>query len=168
MSTDEIAVKAVPKPEREQGKSGETSGRIRFRRWKNRLAHAVFLMATLVGVVVLAVLLADVFRKGWSWIDADFFNRFASRIPERAGIKAALWGSLWLISITAPLTFLFGVATAIYLEEYAKKGWLSRFIRLNISNLAGVPSIVYGILGLTLFVRWLAFGQSVLDRKSVV
>ena len=162
MSTDEIAVKAVPKPEREQGKSGETSGRIRFRRWKNRLAHAVFLMATLVGVVVLAVLLADVFRKGWSWIDADFFNRFASRIPERAGIKAALWGSLWLISITAPLTFLFGVATAIYLEEYAKKGWLSRFIRLNISNLAGVPSIVYGILGLTLFVRWLAFGQSVL------
>ncbi len=63
MSTDEIAVKAVPKPEREQGKSGEPSGRIRFGRWKNRLAHGVFLLATLVGVVVLAVLLADIFKR---------------------------------------------------------------------------------------------------------
>ena len=164
MSTDEIAVKAVSKPEREQGKSGENpAGSVCA--GEKPVAHGLS-DGDPCRVSVVAVLLADVFRKGWSWIDADFFNRFASRIPERAGIKAALWGSLWLISITAPLTFLFGVATAIYLEEYAKKGWLSRFIRLNISNLAGVPSIVYGILGLTLFVRWLAFGQACWRERS--
>lgn len=163
MRTEEIFVgKAVSKSEENRGRWSGQAGRIRYRRWKNRVAHGVFLLATLVGVIVLAVLLGDIFRKGWAWLDADFFNNFASRLPERAGIKAALWGSLWLIAVTAPLTFIFGVATAIYLEEYAKKGWLSRFIQVNISNLAGVPSIVFGILGLTLFVRGLDLGQSVL------
>ncbi|MGI6125801.1 MAG: phosphate ABC transporter permease PstA [Planifilum sp.] len=162
MSTEEILVGKAVSSEQNQEKWGDQAGRIRLRRWKNRVAHGAFLLATLVGVIVLAVLLTDIFRKGWGWLDADFFNNFASRLPERAGIKAALWGSLWLIAVTAPLTFVFGVATALYLEEYAKKGWLSRFIQVNISNLAGVPSIVFGILGLTLFVRGLGLGQSVL------
>lgn len=136
--------------------------RVAWRRWKNRIAYGLLLLATLSGVAVLAVLITDIVGTGWKWLSADFFNNFASRLPERSGIKAALWGSIWVMGVTAPLTFLLGVATAIYLEEYAKKGWWSRFIQLNISNLAGVPSIVYGILGLTLFARQLALGQSVL------
>nr|WP_188432970.1 phosphate ABC transporter permease PstA [Kroppenstedtia guangzhouensis] len=128
----------------------------------NQIAHGLFLLATLVGVVVLAVLLLDIFKMGWKWLNLDFLNSFASRFPAQSGIKAPLWGSLWLIAVTAPLTFIFGVGTAIYLEEYAKKNWFSRLIQLNISNLAGVPSIVFGILGLTLFVRQMKLGQSVL------
>lgn len=135
---------------------------VSWRRWKNRLAYLLFLLATLSGVVLLGVLIFDVISTGWKWLSPDFFHNFASRLPDRSGIKAALWGSIWVMAVTAPLTFVLGVATAIYLEEYAKKSWWSRFIQLNISNLAGVPSIVYGILGLTLFVRQLALGESVL------
>jgi len=123
----------------------------------------LFLLATLIGVVALAILLFDIFNRGWAYLTPEFFNNFASRLPSRAGIKAALWGSIWMIGITAPLTFILGVASAIYLEEYAKKdSFLSRLIQINISNLAGVPSIVYGMLGLTLFVRGLALGKSVI------
>ncbi|WP_246064821.1 phosphate ABC transporter permease PstA [Melghirimyces algeriensis] len=128
----------------------------------NHVAHGLFLLSTLVGVVVLGVLLYDIIQTGWKWVDADFLNNFASRFPEKSGVKAPLWGSLWLIGVTAPLTFIFGVGTAIYLEEYAKKNWFSRLIQLNISNLAGVPSIVFGILGLTIFARGWGLGQSVL------
>ncbi|WP_108022197.1 phosphate ABC transporter permease PstA [Melghirimyces profundicolus] len=128
----------------------------------NRLAHGLFFLATLVGVVVLGILLFDIVNTGWKWVSADLLNNFASRFPEKSGVKAALWGSIWLIAVTAPLTFIFGVGAAIFLEEYAKKNWFSRLIQLNISNLAGVPSIVFGILGLTIFARGMNLGQSVL------
>lgn len=141
----------------------KTIRRIKMRKTKNRLAQVLFLLATLIGVVALAILLFDIFNRGWAYLTPEFFNNFASRLPSRAGIKAALWGSIWMIGITAPLTFILGVASAIYLEEYAKKdSFLSRLIQINISNLAGVPSIVYGMLGLTLFVRGLALGKSVI------
>lgn len=140
----------------------DKGGNLPVRRAKNQIAHLLFLFGTSVGVVVLFVLLFDIFKTGWKWISPDFFQNFASRIPENSGIKAALWGSVWMISVTAPLTFVFGVGTAIYLEEYARQNWFTRLIQLNISNLAGVPSIVFGILGLTLFVREWGLGQSVL------
>lgn len=137
--------------------------RVKRRRWINQVAKGLFLVATLIGVVALAILLIDILKRGLPYLTADFFQNFASRIPSRSGIKAALWGSIWMISITAPLTFILGVASAIYLEEYAKKdSWLSRLIQINISNLAGVPSIVYGMLGLTLFVRGLGLGKSLI------
>ncbi|SDW96011.1 phosphate ABC transporter membrane protein 2, PhoT family [Marininema mesophilum] len=132
-----------------------------FRRWKNRCAHAIFLLSTMVGVFVLGALLWDVVEEGWAWVTPDFFNNFASRLPEQAGIKAAFWGTLWVIGLTIPLTFILGIGTAIYLEEYARKNRFTRFIQLNISNLAGVPSIVFGILGLTLFVRLAGLGKTV-------
>lgn len=139
---------------------------ILFRQLKNRVAHLLFLFATMIGIVVLAILLVDIARKGLPWLSLDFLNSFASRIPENSGIKAGLWGSLWVILITAPLSFVIGVATAIFLEEYrltTKWGrWIQGFIQLNINNLAGVPSIVFGILGLTLFVRQLSLDKSVL------
>jgi phosphate transport system permease protein len=133
------------------------------RKRKNALFHGLFLASTLVGVVALLLLLFDVLSKGIGWLDWDFLNNFSSRFPEKSGIKSALVGTLYLMAITAPLTFIIGVATAIYLEEYAKDTWWSRLIQTNIANLAGVPSIVYGLLGLTVFVRVFNFERSILS-----
>ncbi|HET9950140.1 MAG TPA: phosphate ABC transporter permease PstA [Longimicrobiales bacterium] len=119
--------------------------------------------ATAVGVVGLGVLLADVLLDGLPVLDLDFLTRFASRFPERAGVKAALAGSVWILVATALISFPLSVAAAIYLEEYAERTWLTQAIQTNIANLAGVPSIVYGILGLALFVRALGFGRSILS-----
>ncbi|RBW70546.1 phosphate ABC transporter permease PstA [Bacillus taeanensis] len=128
----------------------------------NNLLKGLFLSATLFGLVVLAVLLYRMFTQGIGYVDWDFFNNFASRRPERAGIKAALFGTLWLMAVTAPVSLILGVGCAIYLEEYAKKNGFTRFIQINIANLAGVPSIVFGLLGLTVFVRLMDLERSVL------
>jgi len=132
------------------------------RRIKNKFNYGVFFLSTIFGILMLAVLMFQIFYKGWSWLDWQFLSSYPSRFAARAGIKSALVGSVWLISLTTPIAFLLGVGTAIYLEEYAKDSWYARLIKLNISNLAGVPSIVYGILGLALFVRGLDLGRSVL------
>jgi len=133
------------------------------RKRKNKIFQTLFLMSTCFGVVALALLLIQVLSQGIGWLSWDFLTNFSSRIPENAGFKAAIFGTLWMMSITAPLTFIIGVATAIYLEEYAKDTRLSRIIQTNISNLAGVPSIVFGLLGLTIFVRLFGFGNSILS-----
>jgi phosphate transport system permease protein len=133
------------------------------RKRRNAVYHGLFLASTLIGIVALALLLIDVLIKGLPWLSWEFIQNFSSRFPEKAGIKAALVGTIYLMAITAPLTFVIGVATAIYLEEYAKDTWWSRLIQTNISNLAGVPSIVYGLLGLTVFVRVFGFDRSVLS-----
>ncbi len=119
--------------------------------------------ATFVGVVALAVLLVDVVGDGFAELDWAFLTSFASRFPERAGIKAAFAGSVWILGLTALIAFPLSVAAAIYLEEYAARGWVTRTIQTNIANLAGVPSIVYGILGLALFVRTLGLERSVIS-----
>jgi len=93
-------------------------------------------------------------------LNVEFLNRFPSRFPAKAGIKSALFGSLWLISMTAFISVPVGVATAFYLEEYAPKNKLIRFFQINIANLAGMPSIVYGLLGLTIFVRFFNLDRS--------
>jgi len=137
--------------------------RIARRKRTNAVFHALFFASTLIGVLALVMLLYQVISQGLGWLDWDFLTSNSSRRPERAGIYTALLGTLWMMAITAPLTFIIGVATAIYLEEYAKDTRMSRIIQTNISNLAGVPSIVYGILGLTIFVRTFAFDQSILS-----
>ncbi|QPC46885.1 phosphate ABC transporter permease PstA [Mangrovibacillus cuniculi] len=129
---------------------------------KNSILKGIFFLATLFGLVVLVVLLGRIFTQGYSHLTWDFFNNFASRRPEQAGIKAALIGSIWLMISTIVISFALGVGTAIYLEEYAKKNKLTNLIQVNISNLAGVPSVVFGLLGLTVFVRLLGFGVSIL------
>lgn len=128
----------------------------------NRIAKTLFLLATLFGLLVLIVLIYRVVAQSLGWIDFDFLNNRLSTNAERAGIKGAIMGTLWLMLVVAPVTLILGVGTAIYLEEYAKKGRLQSFIQMNISNLAGVPSIVFGILGLTIFVRGLDLGAVVL------
>jgi phosphate transport system permease protein len=134
----------------------------RMRKIKNTFFKWLFFAATLFGLIALIVLIVDIFIKGLPRLDWDFLNSFPSGRPERAGIKAALWGSVWVISLTAPIALFLGVSAALYLEEYAKKNWFTRLIQTNISNLAGVPSIIYGILGLALFVRAMNLGPSIL------
>lgn len=128
----------------------------------NKVWKGIFIIATSFALLSLAVLLFRIFSQGLGHLNIDFLTNFASRIPENAGIKAALIGSLWLMAIVAPVSIILGVSTAIYLEEYAKKNKLNDFIRMNISNLAGVPSIVFGLLGLTIFVRLMDLGKSIL------
>ncbi|WP_077213160.1 phosphate ABC transporter permease PstA [Bacillus dakarensis] len=128
----------------------------------NHISQIIFLLATLIGLVVLVILFYRVLMDGLGWINFDFLTNRLSTRPERAGIMGALLGTLWLMIVVAPVTMLLGIGTAIYLEEYAKKGRMHSFIQTNISNLAGVPSIVFGILGLTVFVRGLGFGNIVL------
>lgn len=129
---------------------------------KNNVAKVIYLLATLIGLVVLVILFYRILVGGLAWIDLDFLTNRLSTRPERAGIMGALLGTFWLMVVVAPVTMFLGIGTAIYLEEYAKKGRFHSFIQTNISNLAGVPSIVFGILGLTVFVRGLGFGNIVL------
>ena len=138
-----------------------------IKRMKNRLIfnkvwQGVFLFAICIALFSLVMLIGRILTQGIGYLSWDFLTNFASRIPANAGIKAALVGSLYLMLVVAPVSIILGVSTAIYLEEYAKQNKLNDFIRMNISNLAGVPSIVFGLLGLTIFVRLLDFGKSVL------
>ncbi|WP_339226296.1 phosphate ABC transporter permease PstA [Oceanobacillus sp. FSL K6-2867] len=129
---------------------------------KNNILKVVFLLATLFGLAVLAVLLVRVITQGAAWLDWDFITGRLSTSADRAGIMGALLGTVWLMVVVIPVTLIIGVGSAIYLELYAKKGKLQSFIQTNISNLAGVPSIVYGLLGLTIFSRVMGLGNAVL------
>ena len=125
---------------------------------RRRVASAIFLvfciLATLVALAVLAALLGRVFAQGWEFIRPEFFTRSESRLaPFTSGIRSGLWGTIWVMGLTTLFAIPLGVGAAVYLHEYAAKNWWNRFIELNIANLAGVPSIVYGLLGLTIFVR---------------
>lgn len=113
-------------------------------------------------IISLAIILGDAIIDGLPYFDLQFITSYPSRFPEKAGILAALAGSLWIVVLTALFSFPLGVSAAIYLEEYAEHNRINRLINLNIANLAGVPSIVYGILGLGLFVDGLRLGRSVL------
>lgn len=136
--------------------------RMNFRLLQNKVSKYIFLLATLFGLVVLSVLIYRVVSDGIGWLNIDFLTGKLSTQPERAGIMGAILGTFWLMLVVAPVTMFLGVSTALYLELYAKKGRVQALIQTNISNLAGVPSIVYGILGLTVFARAMNFGNVVL------
>lgn len=110
-------------------------------------------LATWGSVAMLVILVLAIFTQAWNWLSWDFLSKSNSYKAHDAGIMPGLWGSLWLISLTGLFCVPIGVGAAIYLEEYARPNWLTRQIQLNIANLAGVPSIVYGILGFSVFVR---------------
>jgi phosphate transport system permease protein len=135
------------------------------RRRAGRLFELAGLLATCFGLVVLAVLVVDVFTDGLPRLGWEFLTSYPSRKPESAGILAALVGSLWLLVLTAIIAFPIGVGAAIYLEEYSTQSRLQRLIEINIANLAGVPSIIYGLLGLELFVRVM---QPITGGRSVL
>jgi phosphate transport system permease protein len=150
------------------GVGGTGPGAVVERAWlaSRHRKGGVFTVLGLISIVfalgVLAVLLVDVLVSGLPWLNRVFLTSFDSRFAEQAGIKAGLVGSVWLIGLTILFALPTGVLAAIYLEEYARPSPITTFIRINISNLAGIPSIIYGLLGLQIFVRYLDLGRSVL------
>lgn len=134
-----------------------------YRRLLETAFKKICFFLTFLTVCLLIVLLYNILIEGYSWVDTQFLTSLPSRKPQKAGIYTAIFGSLWLLIITACFALPIGVGTTIYLEEYAKKSKLTKFIDINISNLAGVPSIVYGLLGLAIFVNSFGFGRSVLS-----
>ena len=130
------------------------------RLFQNRAFLWLCLLATNLAVLALAILVVSILWQGWGTLDWDFLRSTASRKPENAGIIVPLWGSVWVCAICGLVALPLGVGTAIYLEEFARRTRFTRIVQTNILNLAGVPSIVYGILGLTAFARMFgAFGS---------
>lgn len=121
------------------------------------------LLAMSVGILTLAALFIQMVVDGFPRLTSEFFTSFPSRRAGQAGILSAWVGSLLVMLVTAFFAIPVGVASAIYLEEYARKNWFTDIIEINITNLAGVPSIVYGLLALGLFVYTFGFGQSILS-----
>jgi phosphate transport system permease protein len=126
------------------------------------LFHALLLMCLLVGLVTLLTLLVDVLRDGLGRLSGEFLTRLDSRLPTRAGIKPALIGTAWLMGLVALISFPVGLGAAVYLEEFAPRNRFTSFIEINVANLAAVPSIIYGLLGLAVFVRFMNLGRSIL------
>ncbi|WP_276497635.1 phosphate ABC transporter permease PstA [Pontibacter litorisediminis] len=133
---------------------------------KNRLKDKAFqvfgIFCTFIGLVVLAVFLIDIIIEGVQRLDWDFLSSLPSRRASRAGILTAWVGTLWILVLTTIIAFPLGVAAGVYLEEYGKKNKWANFLEINIANLAGVPSIIYGLLGLEIFVRQMRLGGSLL------
>lgn len=136
--------------------------KMRFRVQLNKIFQGCFFLATIFGLIVLAVLIVRVLNQGLSYLNMNFLTGKLSTNPDQAGIMGAILGTFWLMAVVVPITTILGVGTAIYNELYAKKGRMQSVIQTNIANLAGVPSIVYGILGMTIFARALNFGSVVL------
>jgi len=129
---------------------------------KDKLFQGWAIFSTFIGLVLLAIFIGNILIKGLGRIDWDFITSLPSRKAERAGIYTALMGTIWVLFLTILFAFPIGVGAGVYLEEYGKKGKFSAFLEININNLAGVPSIIYGLLGLQIFVRTLNMGNSLL------
>lgn len=137
-------------------------------KWIDRVFSFVGLSVTVIGVVILLILILDIFVDGMSRLTWQFLTSYPSRKPEEAGILSAWVGTVWIMVLTGLIAFPLGVMAGIYLEEYGKKNWLTNLIEINIANLAGVPSIIYGLLGLGLFVRALALDRSVISGAATL
>jgi phosphate transport system permease protein len=139
-----------------------------MRKQADLLFQLVSLLTLVFALVALAVLVFDIFNDGASRLSWAFLNNIATRRAEEAGVYHALMGSIWVILLTGALALPIGVASAIYLEEYGTRSRVARFIELNIANLAAVPSIIYGLLGLGVFVRLMQMGQSVMAGAATL
>ncbi|MDQ2657355.1 MAG: phosphate ABC transporter permease PstA [Bacteroidota bacterium] len=139
---------------------------------RNRLIDNAFryvgIACTFLGIIVLAIFLADIIIQGVGRIDWDFLTSLPSRRAHRAGILTAWTGTAWILGLTAIIAIPLGICAGIYLEEYGSRNRLAHIIELNIANLAGVPSIIYGLLGLQIFVRTLKMGGSLLAGASTL
>ena len=136
--------------------------KLESRQMWGKIFAAFCIFATSLGLIILAFLIYDVVSDAAPRLSLDLFQLYPSRRPLESGYKAAIWGSVWMLAYVLLLVIPLGVCSAIYLEEYAKKNWFSELIELNIYNLAGIPSIIYGLLGLGLFVRGMYGGRAVL------
>ena len=135
---------------------------IKARKRNDNIFHGILILSILFSLSILVMLFGRVIVDGISHLTLVFITNYTSRIPSQAGVAAALAGSIWVILITILIAFPLGVGTALYLEEYAPKNKFTSLIQVNINNLSGIPSVVYGIFGLTLFVRLLGLGRSIM------
>jgi phosphate transport system permease protein len=133
------------------------------RKTKARVTQWLLFLVTALAMVILAALIWDITVSGARWLSLDLLTNTPSRKPEEAGLRPALLGTLWVIGLTALFAFPIGVGAAVYLEEYAPNNRWTRLLKTNIANLAGIPSIVYGLLGLGVFVSLLALGRTVIS-----
>ena len=141
---------------------GQFNYRLPLRKWIGNLAYGLFLLSVVIGIVGLATLLLQILIEGLPWLNWGFITSYPAPRADEAGLKSAIMGTIWLMGLTAMFTVPVGVGAALYLEEYAPKNRLTTLIEINISNLAGVPSIVYGLLGLAIFVQFLALDRTLL------
>lgn len=128
----------------------------------DKVARNLFSLSTVFALVILGILFYRIGVQSVGWLDLKFLTGNLSIFPEKAGIYGVIIGSVWLMAVVIPVTLVLGVSTAIYLEEYATEGKFQSFIKTNISNLAGVPSVIFGLLGLTVFRRLFGLGSSIL------
>jgi len=139
---------------------------------KNRLNDKLFqgigIFATFIGLILLAVFIGFIIYIGWDRLSWDFMVSLPSRLAKRAGILTAWTGTLWIMALTTLISFPIGVGAGIYLEEYSENNWFTNLLEINISNLAGVPSVIYGLLGLVIFVRVMKMGGSLLAGSSTL
>lgn len=136
--------------------------KIAFSKLRNNIFWIIGLFSTLIGFMLLFTLMIDLFIDGLPRLSWQFFTSYPSRFPEKAGILSAWIGTALVMIVTAATAVPLGVGAGIYLEEYGKKNWITHLIEINMNNLAGVPSIIYGLLALGLFVYFLKFGESIL------
>ena len=140
--------------------SGSSSSR------KNLLIDKLFkifaIFCTSIGLVLLVIFIFNIAKIGIPRIDWDFVTSFSSRRASKAGVLAGWSGTIWIFVLTALISIPVGVAAGVYLEEYNKKSKLATILEINIANLAGVPSVIYGLLGMSVFVYFFGFGQSIL------
>ncbi|MDP2673349.1 MAG: phosphate ABC transporter permease PstA [Dehalococcoidia bacterium] len=147
---------------RPEAVSLRSSGAVARRQALSRLSRYVLLAASLIGVAVLLALGYETVREGASRLSWDFVNSYPSRFADRAGLRSSILGTAWVMGATVVMAFPISIGTAIWIEEFAPRNRLLTVVKLNLANLAGVPSIIYGILGLTLFSRYLGLGPSIL------
>ncbi len=139
------------------------SSNVNGRKTKAAIVQGILFVATAFAILVLAALIWDITSAGVTWLSLDLFTNTSSRRAENAGLRPALLGTLWLIGLTAVFAFPVGIGAAVYLEEYAPVNRWTRLLKTNISNLAGVPSVVYGLLGLGVFVSLFAAGRTIVS-----
>ena len=139
-----------------------TTARLRRREQQSRASHGLFLLATLVGVAVFLFVAFDTIETGAGRLSWDFLTSYPSRFPEQAGLRSSILGLIWVLGLTIAMVIPVAVGTAIWIEEFAPQNRIISIVKLNLANLAGVPSIIYGVLGLTVFVRFLGLGPSIL------
>jgi phosphate transport system permease protein len=148
----------MPKPSQSEIEQSVSRNRNR-----DKLFAVLGLLATFIGMLTLAALLADLAINGWARLQPHFFTSYPSRFAGQAGILSSWVGTILVMIVTAVAAIPIGISAGVYLEEYAPKNWFTAIIEINIANLAGVPSIVYGLMALGLFVYQFRFGQSILS-----
>lgn len=138
------------------------SKRLEKRLLADKVFKRLFSLSAIFAMIILAVLLGRIVIQSIGWLDLQFLTSNLSISAQRAGIKGVVTGTLFMMLTMIPITMILGIATAVFLEEYVRKGIFHTLVKLNISNLSAVPSVIFGLLGLTIFSRLFGLGSSIL------